>query len=194
MLKSQLLTFGLVGYLFSGLSLPAQAAQSAWQINPDSSSLTFHLKNMGMPVDGKFTKLSGKVNYDDKDLADSTVEANVDTGSINTGIGMRDHHLKSKDFFNIAKFPQAEFRSSKIVVSPSGDFQIFGTLSLHGVSQEITLNSKPLNKNVDQSGKNHLIASASTNLRRKTFAIGGWSAASVGDDVTIDLAIDLIKP
>ncbi len=192
-MKFQQITFSLTVCLTTLVNTPAQPAESKWHIDPTRSSVQFHLKNMGLPTDGKFTKITGEVTYDDKDLSQSTVQANIDTGSIDTGIGMRDNHLKSKDFFNVAKFPEAEFRSSKIEVLPSGHFKLVGTLSLHGVSQDVILDAKPLSEKVDPAGHNHLIASASTTLRRKSFNIGGIGAATIADNVTIDLAIDMVK-
>ena len=91
---------------------------------------------MGFNSDGKFTKLTGEVLYNDKDFSESSVQANIATGSIDTGMGMRDKHLKSKDFFNVVKFPEAEFRSSKIEMQPSGNFKLIGTLSLHGIQRK----------------------------------------------------------
>jgi polyisoprenoid-binding protein YceI len=192
-MKFQPIIFSLTVCLTTLVNIPTQSAESKWHIDPTSSFVQFHLKNMGFPAAGKFTKVTGEVTYDDKHLSESSVQANIDTGSIDTGIAMRDNHLKSKDFFNVAKFPEAEFRSSKIEVQPSGHFKLIGTLSLHGVSQDVILDANPLSEKVDQGGHSHLIASASTTLRRKSFNVGGIAAATIGDTVTIDLAIDMVK-
>jgi polyisoprenoid-binding protein YceI len=192
-MKSALISLSLLFTLTGWISGRAQAAQPNWRIDPEASSVKFHIKNMGMSVDGKFAKVTGLVNYDGKNLAAASVQANVDTGSIDTGIGPRDSHLKTKDFFDAAKFPEAEFRSSKIEVKPSGDFQITGNFSLHGVSKVVTLEAAPLTTKVYPSGEKHLVASASTKLLRKDFGIGGLAAMTVGNDVTIDLTIDLVK-
>jgi polyisoprenoid-binding protein YceI len=192
-MRANLKLYALTVCLTTLVSSPAWSSQSKWRIDPSASSVQFHVKNMGLSADGKFTKVTGEVTYNDKDLSESSVLANIDTGSIDTGMGMRDNHLKSKDFFNVAKFPEAEFRSSKIEVQPSGNFKLIGTLSLHGVSQGVILEAKPLTKKVDQAGHNHLVALASTNLRRKQFGIGGITAATISDQVKIDLAIDMVQ-
>jgi len=193
MKKSIALSYILPFFLNTAMSLPAHSFQSNWKISPSSSFVKFQIKNMGMPVDGSFTKVSGDVDYDEHNLSAASVHANINTGSIKTGIGMRDGHLKSKDFFDVSKFPDAEFSSTKIKVSPNGTFQILGTLTLHGISQEVTLNAAPLKQKVNQDGQTHLLTSASANIKRKSFSIGGWTAAAIGNDVNIDLTIDLIK-
>jgi polyisoprenoid-binding protein YceI len=193
MKKSIILSFILPFVLTTGMKLPAHSAQSQWKISPNNSFVKFRIKNMGMPVDGSFTKVTGDVDYDEHNLSAASVHANINTGSIKTGIGMRDGHLKSKDFFDVSKFPDAEFSSTKIVVNPNGGFQILGTLTLHGISQEVTLNAAPLKQKVNQDGHTHLVTSASANIKRKSFNIGGWTAATIGNDVNVDLTIDLIK-
>jgi polyisoprenoid-binding protein YceI len=172
---------------------PTLASQSDWQINPSKSSIEFHLKNMGLKVDGSFKKLSGTVAYDDKKLSQSTVQAQIDPDSIDTGIGMRDKHLKTKDFFNVAKFPDVIFRSTNIDVEPSGEFTIVGTLTMHGVPMRVQLAAKPLKAFSEKDGQKHLTTTATTTIQRKSFDIGGLAAATVSNDVSVDLNIDLVK-
>jgi len=172
----------------------ASAASDSWRINPKNSSIEFAVKNMGLGVEGKFATVSGDVTYDEKHLELATVEASIDAASINTGLSLRDHHLKGKDFFNVAKFPRLEFRSDKVEAEPDGDFIIRGSLCMHGVSEEITLHAKPLSQPVQGAdGKKHISTSAAAQLNRKDFAIGGFTAASISNQVNIELKIDLVK-
>lgn len=192
-ISNSLVAISILTGLSGSLSLPVQAAAPVWKINPDASSMTFKLKNMGAPVDGKFGKLSGDVSYDGKNLAKAVVKAKVDTASIDTKNEKRDDHLRTKDFFDVASFPVAEFNSSKIEVAKDGNFKIQGTLNLHGVSQPVTLAAGPLKETVDGAGKKHLQASASTEVERKTYSIGGIAAATISNEVAINLVIDLVQ-
>lgn len=177
----------------STLSTPTLAADNTWKVNPAASSVKFSLKNMGLPVDGHFNSVTGEVHYDGKHLESADVKTSVETASIDTGIGPRDHHLKSKDFFNVSQFPQAIFESSKIETQPDGSFVITGKLTLHGISQEIKLNAKPLKEVADKSGHKHLTTEATTELKRKDFKIGGFAAATISNPVTVALVVDLTK-
>lgn len=184
---------GLLTGLNSAFSQSAQAAEPVWKINPEASSMNFKLKNMGQPVDGKFGKLSGDVTYDGKNLEQATVKAKVDTASIDTKNEKRDDHLRTKDFFDATTFPVAEFNSSKIEVDKGGNFKILGTLNLHGVSQPVTLAAGPLKESVDGAGKKHLLANATTEVERKKYSIGGLAAATISNEVAINLVIDLVQ-
>lgn len=192
-ISNTLVILGLLTGLNNGLGQSAQAAEPVWKINPETSSMNFKLKNMGQPVDGKFGKLSGDVTYDGKNLAQATVKAKVDTASIDTKNEKRDDHLRTKDFFDATSFPVAEFNSSKIEVDKSGNFKILGTLNLHGISKPVTLAAGPLKETVDDAGKKHLLANATTEVERKTYSIGGLTAATISNEVAINLLIDLVK-
>ncbi|MBP6744994.1 YceI family protein [bacterium] len=192
-ISNTIVMLGLLTGLNSAFSQSAQAAEPVWKINPEASSMNFKLKNMGQPVDGKFGKLSGDVTYDGKNLEQATVKAKVDTASIDTKNEKRDDHLRTKDFFDATTFPVAEFNSSKIEVDKGGNFKILGTLNLHGVSQPVTLAAGPLKESVDGAGKKHLLANATTEVERKKYSIGGLAAATISNEVAINLVIDLVQ-
>ena len=176
------------------LHQPVYAASASWRIDPKNSSVEFAVKNLGLGVRGKFTAVSGNVNYDEKHADSAKVEASIDAASIDTGLGSRDHHLRSKDFFNVAKFPRFEFRSSKVDVTRAGDLDIHGSLNMHGVPEEITLHAKALSApSQGADGKTHIQTTATAHLNRKDFSIGGLTAASISNNVDIELKVDLVK-
>ena len=88
-------------------------------------------------VSGKFGQFSVNLNFDENDITRSTVEATIKADSISTGIGARDNHLKTADFFDAAKFPEITFKSKKI--EKKGKSLIMtGDFSMHGVTKEIS--------------------------------------------------------
>ena len=184
---------GLSLGLWVSISAPSQAASNKWTVDADASSLKFHLTNLAVPVNGGFSKLGGTVEYDGKNLGAAKIFATVAIDSIDSGIKMRDKHLKTKDFFDVGKFPQAEFRSTKIEVKPSGSFEITGNLSMHGISQPVVLEAAALKESTDATGHNHLTTVAAGTLERKSFKIGGLAAATISNDVKLDLTIDMVK-
>src|SRR6478735_8682706 len=96
-----------------------QAAPAAtYQIDPAHSRASFAVRHMMVAtVRGEFTKLAGTVVLDDAHPELSHVEATIDASTVNTSVEMRDNHLRSADFFDVARFPQITFRSKAIRVT-----------------------------------------------------------------------------
>ncbi|MGB1206707.1 MAG: YceI family protein [Chitinophagales bacterium] len=110
--------------LFSILSLitiTVYAAVAALTIDTTNSSATFSIVNMGLTVEGKFNSgVIGEVVFDKNDLSSSTIEAHIKTKSIDTGIEMRDNHLRNADYFEVEKYPKISFKSTEITKTSSG--------------------------------------------------------------------------
>ncbi len=179
--------------------LPALAQNKIWKIDEKTSSVEFSVKHLMLSnVNGRFSKFDGSVNYDGKDLAPATVVANISTGSISTKNQMRDKHLTAEDILGAALFPKITFTSKRIVPSADGNFDIVGTLSLHGVEKEVTLHATPLKLKKDANNEEHLSTTASTEIARKDFNVfvdkaidkGG---ALVSETVKVKLKIDLVE-
>src|SRR5690242_12282693 len=102
------------------------AAPATYELDPAHSSAQFSVRHLTVSnVRGEFSNVSGSFVYDPNDLAASKVEAKVDTTTINTREPNRDKHLKSPDFFDVAKFPEMTFHSTSITRS-SGKLQLHG--------------------------------------------------------------------
>lgn len=172
---------------------------STYNIDPSHSTASFSIKHMMIAkVHGGFEKMSGTLIYDPKDLAGSIVDVVIEAASINTREAQRDAHLKSADFFDVEKYPVVTFKSTRFEGSP-GDLKIVGNLTIHGVTQSVTLDVEgPSEELSDPWGNIKLGASASTKIRRKDFGLT-WNAALeaggilVGDDVAITLDVQFVK-
>ena len=102
--------------LAAGLMLlsPRLALASTWNIVPDHSSVGFSiLYLMGSNIKGNFDRFSGAVDLDDRNIAASKVTATIDASSIDTRVQKRDDHLRSPDFFDVAKYPEIIFVSKR---------------------------------------------------------------------------------
>ena len=172
---------------------------SKYQIDPSHSSASFSIKHMMIAkVHGGFEKLSGHLIYDPANLAKSSIEVSIETGSINTREAARDTHLKSADFFDAEKYPAITFKSTRVTGS-AGDLKVTGDLTIHGVTQSVILDVEgPSEEMKDPWGNIKLGASGSTKIKRKDFGLT-WNAALeaggllVGDDVTITLDVQFVK-
>jgi len=184
------------------LTLAAAAASaqvSKWQIDPAHSEADFTVKHMGISnVHGRFGNVNGSLNLDEKDITRSSVDATVDITTVDTGVDQRDQHLKSSDFFDSAKYPQMTF-VGKNVTNSNGQLQLIGDLTMHGVSKPVTLALEgPSKEQADPYGKIRRAFSATTMIHRQDYGLV-WNGnlksgdAVVGDDVKVELDIELIK-
>jgi len=104
----------LASGLAAALSLPAAAATSNWQIDPQHSSAQFSVRHMAIStVRGAFNKVTGTIALDDKDIAKSTVDVTIDVTTVDTHEPSRDNDLRSDKFFDVAHFPTMTFKSKK---------------------------------------------------------------------------------
>ena len=177
-----------------------QVATKVWEIDPAHSSAQFSVKHMMIAnVRGEFSKVSGRVSFDPENLEESSVEASVDVSSISTREPDRDAHLKSADFFDVARFPNMTFRSKRIVKNSDASLQLVGDLTIHGVTRETAFTLEgPTAPLKDPWGNVRRGASATAKINRKDFGLT-WNAALeaggvlVGDEVKITLDVELVQ-
>ena len=175
------------------------APNSTWAIDPAHSNARFVVRHMAISnVRGDFSKISGTVEYDEKDVLKSSVNATIDVSSIDTRVADRDKDLRSAEFFDAAKYPTITFQSNK--VWKEGDHvKLSGDLTIHGVTKELTLDVIGPSATIkDPWGNNRCGLSASTKIDRQDFGLvfngrlpGG--DAVIGDDVAIVLDIEITQ-
>jgi polyisoprenoid-binding protein YceI len=188
--------FAAVAVLVSLSAAPGFAA--SYTFDPAHSKAFFSVRHMMVTnVRGELGVITGTVNVDEKDIAKSSVDATVDVTTLTTREEKRDAHLKSPDFFDVAKYPNLTFKSSKVEKAGPGKLKVAGELTIRGVTKPVTLDVEMGEKDVkDLAGHWKRGASATTKINRKDFGLmwnkpleGG--GVLVGDEVTINLDIEL---
>ena len=182
------------------LAIPYAAVASTWNIDPDHSNFGFKIKHLMVSnVKGNFEKYSGIVEINDKDMTKSKVEVTIDTNSVNTNVKKRDDHLRSADFFDVAKYPTITFVSKKVTVVGPDKLKVTGDFTLHGVTKEVVLDLEgPTAESKDPWGNIRKGATATTKINRKDYGLM-WNQALetggvlVGDEVDITLEVEMIK-
>ena len=173
---------------------------ATWDIDPAHSTAQFKVKHMMVSnVGGDFGQVTGSINYDPADLAKSTVEASIDATTVDTRVADRDNHLKSPDFFDVAKFPTITFKSKKFEKAGEGKLKVTGDLTMHGVTKEVVLDvDGPLPEVKDPRGNAKSGASATTKINRQDFGVS-WSKTLdggglvVSDEVWVTIELELKK-
>lgn len=181
------------------LVAPRLADASTWEIDSGHSAAAFSVKHLVVAnVRGQLGKVSGTINLDDKDITKSTVEATIEVAGITTSDAKRDEHLRSPDFFDVAKFPTLTFKSTKVEKAGAG-LKVTGTLTLRGVSKEVVLEVEgPAAAVKDPWGNTKSGFSATTKLNRKDFGVT-WNKSLdgggvvVGDEVKVTIDLEVKK-
>ncbi len=182
------------------LSCLSSLAQTAnWNLDPAHSTAQFTVRHLGISnVRGNFTKVTGSVVFNEKDIAQSQVSASIDVSSVDTRVEARDKDLKSPNFFDVEKYPTIEFKSKRIV-SSGGKLQVIGDLTIHGTTHEVTLDvDGPTPEITDPGGNSRRGISATTTINRKDFNLVynnllKTGEAVVGDTVKIQIDAEMVK-
>lgn len=182
------------------LLFPVMGFASEWAIDPMHSAIQFKVRHMMISnVRGSFNKFEGKVTTDEKEAANSKVEATIDVSSIDTGVEKRDEHLRSADFFDVEKFPKMTYVSKSAKKADNGKYLITGDLTMHGVTKEVVLEmEEPSPEMKDPQGKIRRGGSIFAKLNRKDFGLtynkvletGG---VAVGEEIEIFIDVEVVK-
>jgi polyisoprenoid-binding protein YceI len=143
------------------------AAGSSWAVNKAASSIVFKSNFDGEDFQGKFSSWDAQITFDPKNVPASKVVATINTKSAATGDPSQTESLPTSQWFDVAKFPTATFTSTAWRDLGGGKYQVAGNLTLHGVTQPVTLNGAiAVNGNAAR-------ANFTTTIDRSKFGVGG---------------------
>jgi len=190
---------GLASAIAFLASLSALAQTSNWNLDPAHSTAQFTVRHLAISnVTGSFTKVTGSVVLNEKDITQSQVSATIDVSSVDTRVEARDKDLRSPNFFDVGKYPTIEFKSKRMV-SSGGKVQVIGDLTIHGTTHEVTLDvDGPTPEMSDPWGNSRRGISATTNINRRDFNLVynnllKTGEAVVGDNVKIQIDAEMVK-
>jgi polyisoprenoid-binding protein YceI len=176
----------------------APAEPARWNVDPEHSSIEFRVAHMLVSkTTGHFTDYQGFIDMDAEAGTVKTIEATINTASVDTNHGKRDAHLRNPDFFDVEKYPTMTYRMKHYQKTADG-YQAVGELTLRGVTKDITLTGNFNGVAKDPWGNLRAGFNAEGKLNRKDFGMV-WSKTLdggglvVGDDVLIKLDIECIK-
>ncbi|MCB5212118.1 YceI family protein [Rheinheimera aquimaris] len=186
MMKKLLLAASLAGLM----AVPAQAADYAIDTQGAHAFVQFKISHLGYSwLYGRFNTFSGDFSYDADKLKDAKIQLTIDTSSVDSNHAERDKHLRSGDFLNVSKHPKATFVSTRIEPKSGDKFDLYGNLTLNGVTKEVVIAAEKLGEGKDPWGGYRAGFAGTTTLTLKDFAINtdlGPASATVQLDLSVE--------
>ena len=182
----------------AALLVSAPAFADTWLIDKAHSDVSFQVRHMMSRVRGSFTDFSGTIVADPAKPEAATVEFTVKAATIDTANDNRDKDLRGANFFDAEKFPEITFKSSKVKASGKDRYDVTGTLTMRGVSKEVTLPVQFLGFGKDPWGNDKAGFAIDFTLNRKDYGII-WNktldsgGVLLGDDVQVSINLETNK-
>jgi polyisoprenoid-binding protein YceI len=125
--------------LASAVFAPLSRAQApVFAISPEQSTIKFYVKS-SVDIQGDFNKWDATLTFTSPKISTAVLDIEIQAASVNTGSDMKDGKLKSKDFFDVKHDPVITFKSTKIVRTSPGVYQVQGNFTIRGVTKQDTL-------------------------------------------------------
>lgn len=166
-------------------------AQNTWKADKAHSHLTFTITHLAVSdVDGTFKDFDASISATKPDFSDAKFEFTANAASVNTGVDQRDTHLKSPDFFDVAKYPTVTFASTSIKPASAGHYALTGNLTLGGITKPVTVDlwyrgtiTNPMSKTPDAGFQ------VTGTIKRSDFNFGSkFGSPMLSDEVTFKAA------
>ncbi|MDH6227018.1 MULTISPECIES: YceI family protein [Streptomyces] len=168
-----------------------------WEIDPSHTTVGFTARHIGLArVHGRFDNFAGVLRVGES-MERSAMHVVIDATSINTNVRMRDDHLRSADFLDVATYPTLEFYGDRFTHRGGDRWHVSGGLSLHGVTRTVTLDTQYLGVGTGLEGETRVACRATAELHRDDFTVS-WKAmvargiAVVGPSIRIGLDVQVV--
>jgi len=185
----------LAGFL--ALAAPVHAADT-YTFDKAHTNVGFQVRHIFTMVSGKFTDFAGTIQVDRAKPESSSVDFTIQATSIDTSEPHRDEHLRSADFFDVAKNPTITFKSTSLKANGKDAWLVTGDLTMHGVTKQIVLPVTLLGEGKDPFGNEKMGLETGLTINRKDYGLT-WNktletgGVLVGDEVKIQIAIEANK-
>ena len=175
--------------------LKPEEITGAYGFDKAHSAIGFRVKHMGLvDVPGYFRDFTGTLNYDGKDVTKSTVEFSAKTTSVDTGVAPRDKHLRTADFFEVEKYPEMTFKSTR-VEKKGKNWMVTGDFTMKGVTKQMTIPFQVVGFLPGEKGGMKMGITAETSINRRDFGVNYGTnmpngVATLSDNIIVQLQIE----
>ena len=180
-------------------SMQASSTTTTWTLDPMHVEVGFAVRHLMIStVRGRFGTASGVVVFDAANPAHNKVDVTIDVGSVDTRQEMRDNHLRSADFFDVANYPHMHFVGKRVEGDVAKKFRVVGDLTIRDITREITLDVANEGSTTDPWGNERVGFSATAKLNRSDFNLTwnqGLEAGGVlvGEEVKLSIDAELVR-
>ncbi|XOZ35000.1 YceI family protein [Halomonadaceae bacterium KBTZ08] len=184
-------TVAMVG---SGPALAADPSGTyAFDREGQHQFIQFRISHLGFStLYGRFNDFDGSFKYDAENPEQSSVSVTVDTSSVDSNHSERDKHLRSDDFLNVSKYPEATFESTDVEMKGEDSATVTGDLTLHGVTREVDLDMELINHGKDPWGNYRMGFEGTTTLTLDNFGID-YDLGPEAEQVTLMLSVEGVR-
>lgn len=182
MKKIYLIILGLI--TFNLISQTSLIPNQEWLVN--SAAIKFKIKNAGFNVDGTLSGFTAKIIFDPIKAYGNSIEATVDSKSINTGNNTRDGHLKKTEYFDVSAFPSITLKSNLFSKEVNGSYKGYFKLKLKGKTKDITIPFTFIEKEGKATFK------GSFTINRLDYGVG-TSSIIMADNINVSVEVNVIK-
>ena len=177
------------------LGIAGAAAATTWKVDVAHTTVGFSVKHLFTRVQGRFDEFEGTIVFDPANPKAAKVSGTIQAASINTNNAKRDKHLRSADFFDVAKHPTLSFESTSVHTDDAGAGTIEGELTIHGVTKPVVIEVEYLGQGADPWGNVRAGFVAKLEVDRKDYGLN-WNevletgGVLVGDLITIRIDVE----
>lgn len=183
----------LASSLAALMAVPAQAADYVIDTEGAHAFVQFKISHLGYSwLYGRFNDFQGEFSYDSAKLADSKINLTINTNSLDSNHDARDNHIRSADFLNTEKFPQASFVSTKVVPKAGNAFELHGNFTLNGVTKEVVIAAEKIGEGQDPWGGYRAGFAGTAEFALKDFGIN-YDLGPASSTVYLQLSVEGVR-
>jgi polyisoprenoid-binding protein YceI len=163
-----------------------------WHIDPAHTNAEFIVTHMMFSkVRGRFTDVSGTIDYNADDISASSVSATINVASVDSGAQDRDNHLRSADFFDVENYPQIKFRSTEVIGKGEGKATIKGDLTIRDTTRPVSFEAEFLGSGANPWGMQVAGFNGSLKVNREDFGLT-WNQVLETGGVLVSKEVEIV--
>lgn len=184
-----------LGLTLASVATFSMAKPVAYTIDPGHTATVFSWSHFGFSTpSANFSDIQGTITVDNEKPANSSVNVTIPVSSINTNVKALDEHIQKAEFFDVEKYPNITFKSTKVQALGKNKYKITGDLTIKGVTKPVVLDAVLKKQAVHPMTKLQTIGfNATTSFNRSAFNVGAY-VPNVGDKITVNITTEASVP
>lgn len=184
-----------LGLTLASVATFSMAKPVAYTIDPGHTATVFSWSHFGFSTpSANFSDIQGTITVDNEKPANSSVNVTIPVSSINTNVKALDEHIQKAEFFDVEKYPNITFKSTKVQALGKNKYKIAGDLTIKGVTKPVVLDAVLNKQAIHPMTKLQTIGfNATTSFNRSAFNVGAY-VPNVGDKITVNITTEASVP